>query len=299
VNEARNYGDVGRAMQRYETEADWFPAMPCVGVRRRVPGAHARRTSRASRPRSGLAQKATSIGELAALICVDERLSKIRSTRFNENASAGLDPDFGRGERYYDRWIGDNGAASDPTLAALVEAPFYALEVHCGCMGTKGGPQTDGWGRVIGVGGDVIKGLYAAGNAAASPFGIATPAGGATIGPALVFGTRAGEARRGPVTEPATGPAGVPEGARFVQDLLDRETRPVPPALRACSAVDLGDVDIPRDRYLSREIHNLERDKVWRRVWQVICSRGRDPRCRRLLRRRDRRDVASDRALLA
>ena len=39
-----------------------------------------------------------------------------------------------------------------------------------------------------------ITGLYAAGNAAASPFGTATAAGGATIGPALVFGTRAGEA---------------------------------------------------------------------------------------------------------
>jgi succinate dehydrogenase/fumarate reductase flavoprotein subunit len=68
------------------------------------------------------------------------------------------------------------------------------LRVHCGCMGTKGGPRTDGWGRVLNVAGDVINGLYAAGNAAANPFGIATPAGGATLGPALVFGTRAGEA---------------------------------------------------------------------------------------------------------
>ena len=38
-----------------------------------------------------------------------------------------------------------------------------------------------------------VAGLYAAGNAAASPFGTATAAGGATLGPALVFGTRAGE----------------------------------------------------------------------------------------------------------
>ena len=42
--------------------------------------------------------------------------------------------------------------------------------------------------------GDVDDRLYAAGNPAASPFGTATAAGGATIGPALVFGTRAGEA---------------------------------------------------------------------------------------------------------
>jgi succinate dehydrogenase/fumarate reductase flavoprotein subunit len=47
---------------------------------------------------------------------------------------------------------------------------------------------------VLDVEGSVIEGLFAAGNAAANPFGIATPAGGATLGPALVFGTRAGEA---------------------------------------------------------------------------------------------------------
>jgi succinate dehydrogenase/fumarate reductase flavoprotein subunit len=42
-----------------------------------------------------------------------------------------------------------------------------------------------------------VPGLYAAGNAAASPFGTATAAGGATLGPALVFGFRAGQAAAG------------------------------------------------------------------------------------------------------
>lgn len=63
----------------------------------------------------------------------------------------------------------------------------------------------------------------------------------------------------------------MPEGARFVQGLLDRERRPVPAALRAWSTVDLGDADIPRDRYLSREVYDLEVEKVWNRVWQVVC----------------------------
>jgi 3-oxosteroid 1-dehydrogenase len=43
-------------------------------------------------------------------------------------------------------------------------------------------------------GNGLIDGLFAAGNAAASPFGCSYPGPGATIGPALVFGTRAGQA---------------------------------------------------------------------------------------------------------
>ncbi len=116
--------------------------------------------------------------------------------RFNAGAAVGSDPDFGRGSFPYDRWIGDPHAPH-PTLAPLGEAPFYALEAHLGCMGTKGGPRTDGRGRVVSSKGFAVPGLYAAGNAAASPFGTATAAGGATLGPALVFGFRAGEAAAG------------------------------------------------------------------------------------------------------
>ena len=109
----------------------------------------------------------------------------------------GADPDFGRGSFPYDRWIGDRDAPH-PTLAPLCEAPFYAVEVHLGCMGTKGGPRTDDCGRVLSLAAaSPVPGLYAAGNAAASPFGTATAAGGATLGPALVFGFRAGEAAAG------------------------------------------------------------------------------------------------------
>jgi 3-oxosteroid 1-dehydrogenase len=52
--------------------------------------------------------------------------------------------------------------------------------------------KTDADGRVMHTSGGPIPGLYAAGNVAASPFGAAYPGPGATIGPALYFGWRAG-----------------------------------------------------------------------------------------------------------
>jgi succinate dehydrogenase/fumarate reductase flavoprotein subunit len=76
-----------------------------------------------------------------------------------------------------------------------LEPPFYAAQVLAGALGTKGGPRTDTRGRVLRASdGQVIEGLFAAGNVSASPFGIAYPGGGATIGPALTFGWLSGEA---------------------------------------------------------------------------------------------------------
>ncbi len=194
VNEAQNYGDVGRAMQSFEPEPDWFPALPCwllfdAAYRARTPVG----PLLPGDPDPDWLVRAGSLELLALRIGVPQDTLVTTVERFNKHSALGEDPDFNRGLRHYDRWIGDRNAVH-PTLGALSEGPFYALKVHCGCMGTKGGPRTDDRGRVLGAGGGVIEGLYAAGNAAASPFGIATPAGGATLGPALVFGTRAGEA---------------------------------------------------------------------------------------------------------
>src|SRR5262245_58955645 len=57
------------------------------------------------------------------------------------------------------------------------------------------------------------------------------------------------------------------------QEILQRETReePVPPVLLEESYQPLGDADLPSERYLSREVHELEVEKVWRKVWQMAC----------------------------
>lgn len=131
---------------------------------------------------------------LAATIGADGEGLRDAIERWNANCADGHDPDFGRGDSAFDRWWGDpylKGQAA-ATLGPLDRGPFYAVEIHSGCLGTKGGPQVDRHGRCIDVGGQPIAGLYAAGNAMGSPFGMTYGGAGGTLGPAMVFGYLAG-----------------------------------------------------------------------------------------------------------
>jgi phenylpropionate dioxygenase-like ring-hydroxylating dioxygenase large terminal subunit len=56
-----------------------------------------------------------------------------------------------------------------------------------------------------------------------------------------------------------------------VQEVLKEDQRDVPDFLKWESSVDLGVEAIPLERYLSREFHELEVEKVWSRVWQMAC----------------------------
>jgi 3-oxosteroid 1-dehydrogenase len=116
--------------------------------------------------------------------------------QWNRNVAAGSDPDFGRGSSAYDGYWGDEHAATlaGKTLGPVDTAPYYAVPVSVGAMGTKGGPRTDRDGRVLHVSGAPIPGLFAAGNAMAGVTGRAYGGAGGTIGPAMVFGFRAGYA---------------------------------------------------------------------------------------------------------
>ena len=67
---------------------------------------------------------------------------------------------------------------------------------------------------MLDVDGDVIPGLYAAGNAMSSPLGMTYGGAGGTLGPAMVFGYLAGRdiAERVGASKPAA-LAGAPAGA--------------------------------------------------------------------------------------
>jgi len=59
--------------------------------------------------------------------------------------------------------------------------------------------------------------------------------------------------------------------------MLDGEAVPVPGTLRATADDDLGTAGIPRSRYTSRAVHDLEVEKVWPRVWQMACREEQIP----------------------
>lgn len=134
--------------------------------------------------------------ELAAKTGIDADGLVRTVESWNRHVAAGADPDFGRGSSAYDGYWGDDNATTPAgkTLGPIDTAPFYAVPVSIGAMGTKGGPRTDHDARVLHVGGEPIPGLFAAGNAMGGVTGRAYGGAGGTLGPAMVFGYRAGHA---------------------------------------------------------------------------------------------------------
>jgi phenylpropionate dioxygenase-like ring-hydroxylating dioxygenase large terminal subunit len=61
------------------------------------------------------------------------------------------------------------------------------------------------------------------------------------------------------------------------QKILEQDSRPVPDHLRDDTAVFLGDQDIPVDRYIEPKFHELEKEKIWKKVWQVALREERIP----------------------
>ena len=55
------------------------------------------------------------------------------------------------------------------------------------------------------------------------------------------------------------------------QRLLDGDTHDVPAVLRLRHNACLGTEDIPVERYTSRAYHELEKQRLWSRVWQFAC----------------------------
>jgi len=132
--------------------------------------------------------RADSIEALSAKIHVPTDTLKQTVANMNAYAKTGVDPEFGRGSTNYDQMFGDANVKPNPCLGPIERAPFYAVPINLGDLGTKGGLKADARARVLDGQGAPIPKLYAAGNNAGSPFGNCYPGAGGTIGPALTFG---------------------------------------------------------------------------------------------------------------
>ena len=137
---------------------------------------------------SGYLKKADTIEELAGMLKISPGALRATVDRFNGFVERNKDEDFNRGERAYDRWLGDKYHAKNASLGSISEGPFYAVEVVPGDVGTYGGVVTDEHAKVLREDGTPIEGLYATGISTASVMGRAYAGAGASVGPSFVWG---------------------------------------------------------------------------------------------------------------
>ena len=142
---------------------------------------------------SGYMKKADTLDEIARACGIDAAGLKAEVARFNDYCRKGVDPEFNRGGRAFDRAHGDPTVKPNPNLGTIEQGPFYAVAMYPGDVGTAGGIVTDEHGRVLRDDGRVIEGLYATGNSTASVMGRCYPGAGASIGASFVFGYRAAQ----------------------------------------------------------------------------------------------------------
>jgi succinate dehydrogenase/fumarate reductase flavoprotein subunit len=193
VDEAANYNDMQKAFYFFDANEFAYRNIPCWVV---FDAQYRRRygvvTCGPTDPDPPWLLVGDTLDDLAKAAGIDAAGLARTVARFNRFVAGGRDEDFGRGDSMYDRFHGDP-SADHPNLGTIEEGPFYALPVHTGAVGTKGGPVVNGHAQVIDVRGEPIPGLYAAGNVMANPAGPAYFGGGCSIGTGIVWGFLAGE----------------------------------------------------------------------------------------------------------
>ncbi|MCP3710517.1 FAD-binding protein [Paraburkholderia sp. CNPSo 3274] len=191
-DEAGAYMEIGQRMyQRHKDTGKAVPAWVVMDSRQRryypwgtaMPGQIPQKWLD-----SGYMIKADTLEELAAKCNIDRAGLLETVKRFNGFCETGVDEDYGRGSRAFDRCHGDPTIKPNPNLGPIEEGPFYAVRMYPGDVGTAGGLVTDEYARVLRDDGSQISGLYATGNCTASVVGRCYPGAGSSIGASFVFG---------------------------------------------------------------------------------------------------------------
>jgi 3-oxosteroid 1-dehydrogenase len=149
---------------------------------------------------SGVMKRGRTLDDLAAQCGIDPDGLRATVDRFNALAAAGVDEDFHRGEGDHERFYGDVTHEPNACLGPIDKAPFYAVALYPGDIGTSGGLLCDENSRVLDKVGRPIEGLYATGNSTASVMGRKYPGPGASIAASAVFGYAAAEHACGAAT---------------------------------------------------------------------------------------------------
>jgi 3-oxosteroid 1-dehydrogenase len=188
-NESNSYVEVGKAMYAAHAVPCW-QVFDQGYVSRYVTGANlfARRRVPEALIDKGVIKRSDTLAGLAEQIKVpaDELVRTV--ARFNEFASRGLDPDFGRGQSAYNDCLGDPGHRPNAALGPIDRAPYFATRIFPGDVGTCGGVITDEHARVLDEDERVIEGLYATGNITATVMGRNYLGAGGSIANTMVFG---------------------------------------------------------------------------------------------------------------
>jgi 3-oxosteroid 1-dehydrogenase len=194
VNEAVNYNALGFALHNFDPDTYEYPNLPYWLIfDSRYIERYRMFTSRPGEPAPPWATRADSLAELADLIGVDGANLVDTVERFNRDAIAGKDTEFGRGDSTYDNFAGDPSLPPPfSTLGVLDQAPFYAIEMESGVNGTCGGPRANANAQVLDWNDRPIEGLYIASNAMSSVTAGVYGGAGGTLGPGMTFGFIAG-----------------------------------------------------------------------------------------------------------
>ena len=155
--------------------------------------------------REGYLFKAPTLIELARQCGIDAQQLQASVSAFNLDAERGHDPLLRRGESLYNKAQGEVLHGPNPSLGSLRKAPFYAVKLVPGSLGTFAGLHTDAGARALDQHGAPIPGLFAVGNDMNSIMNGHYPSGGITLGPGMTFGYIAASV--------LAGEAGVEKGA--------------------------------------------------------------------------------------
>ena len=188
VNDGLNYHDISKAFDYLDPNTNELRNLPCWAIMdSQYRSNYPILTVMPGDPDPDWLLKDDTLAGLAESLGINSQGLAATVERWNGFVRDGKDADFRRGESAYERWLGDPDAPH-PNLGTLEEPPFYALPIDAHSAGTKGGPRTNTRGEVLNVRGEVIRGLYAAGNAMAGVSGPGYYGGGGTIGLAMTWG---------------------------------------------------------------------------------------------------------------